>query len=163
MGSKILSATSASASSLEQMLQLGSAAVITFEHSFYVFDQLLHLKDQQEYVPSFYVALERYMASPQAIAVRDAVKTAVLPYQEPVGTAVHTHQRNPSNRTAKRLFGLFRRKEKQYFKPPQDEVKESSECSQEMAKQPMDYSGLIETILAITLEHRLPHGLDARQ
>ncbi|KAG2135150.1 hypothetical protein DEU56DRAFT_808280 [Suillus clintonianus] len=174
MRSRILSVTSASASPFEQIFQLGSgessgriavnllifnhlAAVIIFEHSFYVFDQRRHLKDQQESVPSFNVALGRYMASPYAITVRDSVKTAVHAYQEPpVGTAVHTNEGNSSNWKAKLLFGRFRRKKKQSFKPSQGKVKESFECSQEMAKQPMDCSGLIERILAITLEHRLP-------
>ncbi|KAG2124164.1 hypothetical protein DEU56DRAFT_38129 [Suillus clintonianus] len=167
MRSRILSVTSASASPFEQIFQLGSAAVIIFEHSFYVFDQRRHPKGQQESGPSFRVALERYMASPHAITVRDAVETAIHLYQEPVGTvvhtneepvgtAVHTNQGNSSNWKTKLLPGRFRRKEKQSFKPSQDEVKESFECSQEMAKQPMDYSGLIERILTITLEHRLP-------
>ncbi|KAG1775766.1 hypothetical protein EV702DRAFT_1046660 [Suillus placidus] len=41
-----------------------------------------HPKDQQESVPSFHVTLERYMASPHAITVRHAVKTAVHPYHK---------------------------------------------------------------------------------
>ncbi|KAG2124178.1 hypothetical protein DEU56DRAFT_827995 [Suillus clintonianus] len=151
MRSRMLSVTSASASPFEQIFQLVSgessgriavnllifnhlAAVIVFEHSFYVFDQRRHLQDQQESVPSYHVALERYMVSPHAIAVRDAVNTAVHPYQEPVGTVVHTNQGNSSNWKAKLLFGRFRRKD----------------------RQPKDYSGLLETILKITLEHRLP-------
>ncbi|KAG2154028.1 hypothetical protein DEU56DRAFT_907487 [Suillus clintonianus] len=117
MRSRILSVTSASASPFEQILQLGSAAVIIFEHSFYVFDKRRHSKDQQESVPSFHVALERYMASPHAIAVRDAVNAAV-----------HANQGNSSNWKAKLRF---------------------------WRKQPKDYSGLLETILKIALEHRL--------
>ncbi|KAG2137463.1 hypothetical protein DEU56DRAFT_803627 [Suillus clintonianus] len=130
MRSRILSVTSASASPFEQILQLGSAAVIIFEHSFYIFDQRRHLKDQQESVSSFHVALERYMASPQAIAVRDAVNTAV---SDAVNTAVHANQGNSTNWKAKLLFGRFRRKD----------------------RQSKDYSGLLETILKIALEHRL--------
>ncbi|KAG2140632.1 hypothetical protein DEU56DRAFT_797836 [Suillus clintonianus] len=150
MRSRILSVTSASASPFEQIFQLGSgessgriavnllifnhlAAVIIFEHSFYVFDQRRHLKDQQESVPSCYVALERYMASPHAITVRDAVNTVIHQYQEPVGTAVHTNQENSSNWKAKLLFGRFRRND----------------------RQDKDHSGLLETILKIALEHRL--------
>ncbi|KAG2110121.1 hypothetical protein DEU56DRAFT_920208 [Suillus clintonianus] len=123
MRSRILSVTSPSASPFEQIFQLGSAAVIIFEHSFYVFDQRRHAKDQQESVPSVDVALERYMASPHAIAVRDAVNTAV-----------HANQGNSTNSKAKLLFRRFRRKD----------------------RQPKDYSGLLETILKIALEHRLP-------
>ncbi|KAG2125674.1 hypothetical protein DEU56DRAFT_916405 [Suillus clintonianus] len=135
MKSRILSVASAS-SPFEQILQLGSgessgiiavdllifnhlAVVIILEHSFYIFIQRRPLQYQQESVPSFHVAFERYMASPHVIAVRDAVNTAV-----------HANRGNSTNRKAKLLFGLFRRKK--------------------------DYSGLLEIILKIVLEHRLP-------
>ncbi|KAG2360983.1 hypothetical protein BDR07DRAFT_1486445 [Suillus spraguei] len=53
------------------------AAVIIFEHSFYIFDKQRYLPDEQKSVPSFNVALERYIASPHAAAVRKAVRVAI--------------------------------------------------------------------------------------
>ncbi|KAG1869331.1 hypothetical protein DFJ58DRAFT_742433 [Suillus subalutaceus] len=80
MRSRLLSVASGS-SPLENVVQLISAVVIIFEHSFYIFDKRRHLQDQQESVPSFHVALEQYIVSPHATAVREAVSTAVQAYQ----------------------------------------------------------------------------------
>ncbi|KAG2140669.1 hypothetical protein DEU56DRAFT_911735 [Suillus clintonianus] len=126
--------TSANASPFEQIFQLGSAAVIILEHSFYVFDQRRHLQDQQQSVPSVHVALERYMASPHAIAVRNAVNTAVHAYQEAVSAAVYTSQGNSSTWMAKLPFEYFQRK----------------------AKRAQAKAELLQRILEITLQYRLP-------
>jgi hypothetical protein len=64
------------------------AVVIIFEHSFYIFDKRRYLQDQQEFVPSFYVALEQYILSPHATAVREAVSLAVQAYQEAMNISV---------------------------------------------------------------------------
>jgi len=64
------------------------AVVIIFEHSFYIFDKRRYLQDQQEFVPSFYVALEQYIPSPHATAVREAVSLAVQAYQEAMKISV---------------------------------------------------------------------------
>jgi hypothetical protein len=79
-------------SPLENILQLSSAAVIVFEHSFYIFDKSSHLQDQQKSVPSFYVALEEYMESPHAAAVREAVSAAVQAYEAAVTPAAHAYE-----------------------------------------------------------------------
>jgi len=68
------------------------AAVIVFEHSFYIFDKSSHLQDQQKSVPSFYVALEEYMESPHAAAVREAVSAAVQAYEAAVTPAAHAYE-----------------------------------------------------------------------
>ncbi|KAG1775706.1 hypothetical protein EV702DRAFT_1199198 [Suillus placidus] len=80
MRSRLLSVTSGS-SPLENILQLSSASVIIFEHSFYLFDKRRYLQDRQESGPSFYVALEQYTASPHAAAVRESVSAAIRVYQ----------------------------------------------------------------------------------
>jgi GTP-binding protein EngB required for normal cell division len=79
-------------SPLENILQLGSAAVIVFEHSFFVFDKSHHLQHRRQSVPSFYVALEEYMESPHAAAVREAVSAAVQAYEAAVTPAAHAYQ-----------------------------------------------------------------------
>ncbi|KAG2030121.1 hypothetical protein BDR03DRAFT_975028, partial [Suillus americanus] len=118
------------------------AVVVIFEHSFYIFDKRRHLQDQQESVPSFYVALEQYVASPHAAAVREAVGAAVQTYEEAVTTATHAYEeavRTLPTWKAKLPFGRSKarsQKEKQ------------SLCSQAKAE-------LIKTILEITLNHRL--------
>jgi hypothetical protein len=101
------------------------AAVIIFEHSFYIYDKRRHIQDQQESTPSFDVALEQYIASPHAAAVKKAVRVAV-----------HTCQGTSPRWTDKLPFACFQKKGKQ---PIGD--------SQKME--------LIKTILEITLEHRL--------
>ncbi|KAG2344556.1 hypothetical protein BDR05DRAFT_998949 [Suillus weaverae] len=80
MWSRLLSVASGS-SPLENILQLSSAAVIIFEHSFYIFNKWCYLQDRQESGPSFYIALEQYTASPHAAAVRESVSTAIRVYQ----------------------------------------------------------------------------------
>ncbi|KAG1895374.1 uncharacterized protein F5891DRAFT_671461 [Suillus fuscotomentosus] len=89
--SRLLSVISSS-SPLENIVQLGSAAVIIFENSFYVFDKRHHLQGEEESVPSFYVALEQYMASPHAAAVREGVSAAVQAYEEAMTTAAHAYE-----------------------------------------------------------------------
>ncbi|KAG2145455.1 uncharacterized protein EDB93DRAFT_1251325 [Suillus bovinus] len=69
-------------SQLENIVQLNSAAVIIFEHSFYVFDKAHYLQDEQKGDPSFYFAVEQYIASSHAAAVREAVSAAVQTHQE---------------------------------------------------------------------------------
>jgi hypothetical protein len=110
------------------------AAVIIFEHSFYIFDKRRYLQNQQESAPSFYVALDQYMSSSHAAAVREAVSTAVQAYEAAVRTL-------PTWR-AKLSFKRFKKKAK--------EAKEEKEflCSQAKAE-------LIKTILETTLNHRL--------
>lgn len=100
------------------------AVVIILEHSFYVFDKLRYLQDQQKPVPSFYVSLEQYIASPHATAVRKAVSIAVQICQEYSSTSKD-----------KSSFGRFQKR------------KQAIGDSQKME--------LIETIVEITLEHRL--------
>jgi hypothetical protein len=104
------------------------AAAIIFEHSFYIFDKRCHLQDQQESVPSFYIALEQYIASPHAAAVRETVRAAVQAYGEAMKT-----KGNLPTRMAKLLF----------------------ERSEEKKKEAMAKAELIETVFEITLEHRL--------
>ncbi|KAG2030124.1 hypothetical protein BDR03DRAFT_1096111 [Suillus americanus] len=89
-------------SSLENNVQLISAVVIIFEHSFFVFDKRRYLEDQRGSVPSVDVALEQYIASPHVVAVKKAVRAAV-----------RTCQGNSSTWKAKLPFGGFQKKEKQ--------------------------------------------------
>ncbi|KAG2126208.1 hypothetical protein DEU56DRAFT_916126 [Suillus clintonianus] len=89
MRSRLLSVVSGS-SPLETFVQLSSAAIIIFEHSFYIFDKRRHLQDQQNSVSSHIEALERHMASPHAASVREAVSAAVHKYQEAVSTVEKT-------------------------------------------------------------------------
>ncbi|KAG2078951.1 hypothetical protein BDR04DRAFT_1085988 [Suillus decipiens] len=82
MWPRILSEVSLSASPLERNLQLGCAAIIIFESSFYLFDQRRHLRLQlKSSRRPLDTALERYMASPHVAAVREAVSTVVHTYQ----------------------------------------------------------------------------------
>jgi hypothetical protein len=111
------------------------AAVIIFEHSFYIYDKRRHLRDQQESAPSYIVALELYMASPHAAAVRETVRAAVQAYEEEAKKApAHTYKGNLPAWMAKLLFERSEEKKRQ----------------KSMAK-----AGLIKTVLEITLEHRL--------
>ncbi|KAG1830667.1 hypothetical protein DFJ58DRAFT_268274 [Suillus subalutaceus] len=105
------------------------AVVIIFEHSFYVFDKRRYLQDKQKSDPSFYVALEQYMASPHAAGVREAVMAAVQAYQEATKTAVKG-------------------------KMPAWMVKLLSERSQK-EKKSLAKAELTKTILEISLNHRL--------
>ncbi|KAG1780993.1 hypothetical protein EV702DRAFT_1193828 [Suillus placidus] len=125
MRSRLLSVASGS-SPLENILQLSSAAVIIFEHSFYIFDKRRYLQDQPESAPSFIVALERYIASPHAVAVREGVGAAVQAYEEGMKTAVLPAW----------IMKL--------------RFKRSQEKKESQAK-----AELIKTILEITLNHRL--------
>jgi hypothetical protein len=133
MESRLLSVASGS-SPLESIVQLTSAAVIIFEHSFYIFDKRRRLQGQQKFVPSFRVALEQYIASPHAAAVRDTVRTAVQAYEEAMKTPVKE--------------GLPAWMGKLPF--------ERSEKKKKKKKKSMAKAGLIKTVLEITLEHRLP-------
>ncbi|KAG2081769.1 hypothetical protein BD769DRAFT_1546852 [Suillus cothurnatus] len=62
---------------LENLVQFSAAAVIIFEHSFYLFYQKRYFRSDHP----VRTALQRYMASPHAIAVREAISTAVRAYQ----------------------------------------------------------------------------------
>ncbi|KAG2346412.1 hypothetical protein BDR05DRAFT_783335 [Suillus weaverae] len=143
-------------SPLENILQLSSAVVIIFEHSYFIYDKRRYLRDQQESGPSFYTALEQYTASPHAVAVRQGVSAAVQAYEEAVTTAAHsceeavrtavyTNQGNSSTWMAKLPFKHFQRKAQ---KRSQKKEKESL-CSQAKVD-------LIEAVLNISLKHRLP-------
>ncbi|KAG2131672.1 hypothetical protein DEU56DRAFT_813785 [Suillus clintonianus] len=106
------------------------AAVIIFEHSFYIFDKRRYLRGQQQSVPYSFDALEQYMASPHAAAVREAVSTAARKYQE----AVSAVKNKPSTWKAKLPFERSQRK---------------AQLSEMKAE-------LMKTVLGITLEYRLP-------
>ncbi|KAG2125462.1 hypothetical protein DEU56DRAFT_961890 [Suillus clintonianus] len=105
------------------------AAVVIFEHSFYIFEKQWHLHHQQNSVPSYIEALESYMASPHAAAVREAISAAVHKYEE----AVSTVEKTPSTWKAKLPFEWYRRK---------------AELRERKAE-------LMKTILEITLQYRL--------
>ncbi|KAG2040186.1 hypothetical protein BDR03DRAFT_145275 [Suillus americanus] len=109
------------------------AAIIIFEHSFHIFDKQRYLQNQQESVPPLDIALERYIASPHATAVREAVSAAVQTYQA-AKTAAYTYKGKSPAQMAKSLFERFQQKDKKY-----------------LAK-----AELINAILEITLNHRLP-------
>ncbi|KIK34686.1 hypothetical protein CY34DRAFT_812769 [Suillus luteus UH-Slu-Lm8-n1] len=68
-------------SSLEKIMQLGSAAIIIFEHAFYLSEQQHYRVEQEPSVRPVRVALEQYIASPNAAAVREALSSAVRPYE----------------------------------------------------------------------------------
>ncbi|KAG1795017.1 uncharacterized protein HD556DRAFT_1442346 [Suillus plorans] len=87
--SRLLSAASNSPP-LENIGQLIFAAVIIFEHSFYIFDKRHYLQDRRKSDSSFHVTLEQYMASPHAAAVREAVSAAVHTDEEAMATAAHS-------------------------------------------------------------------------
>ncbi|KAG2746349.1 hypothetical protein P692DRAFT_201035616 [Suillus brevipes Sb2] len=112
------------------------AAVIIFEHSFYIYDKQRHRQDQKKSAPSFNVALELYMASPHAAAVRETVRAAIQEYEEAMRAPVHTYEGNLPAWMAKLLF----------------------ECSEEKKQKSMAKARLIKTVLEITLEHRLPRS-----
>ncbi|KAG2125435.1 hypothetical protein DEU56DRAFT_825045, partial [Suillus clintonianus] len=168
MQCRILSVAPGS-SPLETIVELSSAAVIIFEHSFYVFEKRRYLKDRQRPVPSFIEALEQYMASPHAAAVREGVNTPVLTYREAVSTAVHAYQEavsaavytsqgNSSTLMAKLPFEYFQRKAKRASERSQAEAKQAFHRSQEEAKQSVCSQAkaeLLQRILDITLQHRL--------
>jgi len=134
------------------------AAVIILEHSFYIFDKRRYLRDRPESVPSFRVALEQYMASPHATAIREgldaavhaykqAVTTAAQAYEEAVRTAVYTYQGHLPAWMAKLRSERFQRKAKEALERSQMREKESL-CSQAKVE-------LTNTIIEITLNHRL--------
>ncbi|KAG1782695.1 hypothetical protein EV702DRAFT_1192364 [Suillus placidus] len=111
------------------------AAVIIFEHSFFIFDKRRYLRDEQESVPSFIVALERYVASPHAVAARASVSAAVQAYEEAMKTAVYTHKESLPAWMEKLRFKRSREKKESQAKAAKAE--------------------LIETLFEITLNHRL--------
>ncbi|KAG1840666.1 hypothetical protein C8R48DRAFT_838266 [Suillus tomentosus] len=67
-------------SKLERIMQLGSAAVIIFENAFYLWSQQRPGLEQESVYP-VRVALQQYIASPNAAAVRDAMSSAVRTYE----------------------------------------------------------------------------------
>jgi hypothetical protein len=122
-----------------------SAAVIIFEHSFYIFDKRRYLRDQPESVPSFRVALEQYMASPHATAVREDVDAAVQAYEEAVATAAHAYEEAGRNSVYQGHFVTWMAKlRSERFR------RNAKEVSQNQAR-----AELTKTILEITLNHRL--------
>jgi hypothetical protein len=60
-------------------VQLGSAAVIIFENVFHLLEHRCY--PQQEPVRPLRVALQQYMASPNAAAVREALSSAIHAYE----------------------------------------------------------------------------------
>ncbi|KAG1770549.1 hypothetical protein EV702DRAFT_1281833 [Suillus placidus] len=68
-------------STLEKIMQLGSAAVIIFENAFYILDQQRYLEQPEESVRPVRVALQQYLVSPNAAAVREALSSAVHTYE----------------------------------------------------------------------------------
>ncbi|KAG1844576.1 hypothetical protein C8R48DRAFT_780227 [Suillus tomentosus] len=171
-------------SPLDNIVQFGSAAVIIFEHSFYVFDRRRYLQDKQSCDPSFYVGLEQYIASPHAAAVTEAVSAAVQAYQETVATAsrtyedavatasrayeeavrtaVYPYEGNSPAWTAKLPFKPLKRRAKAAkaaFERSKEEEKESVERSEKNEKETSCYRAkkeLIKAVVRITLNHRLP-------
>ncbi|KAG2059314.1 hypothetical protein BDR06DRAFT_949349 [Suillus hirtellus] len=67
-------------SKLEKIMQLGSAAVIIFENALYLWSQH-RLTPEQEPVYPVRVALQRYMVSPNATAVRETMSSALRTYE----------------------------------------------------------------------------------
>ncbi|KAG2050385.1 hypothetical protein BDR06DRAFT_644340 [Suillus hirtellus] len=61
-------------------MQLGSAAVIIFENAFYLWGQQRYRLGQESVYP-IRVALQQYIASPNAAAVREALSSAVHIYE----------------------------------------------------------------------------------
>ncbi|KAG2062885.1 hypothetical protein BDR04DRAFT_739241 [Suillus decipiens] len=141
-----------------QLITDDLAAVIIFEHSFYIFDKRHYLKEEQKSAPSFHVALEQYIGSPCAAAVREgvsavveayegAVATATRAYEEAVRTGVHAYQGKSSTWMAKLPFEPFKRMAQEAFERSKAKEK-ASLCSQAKAE-------LTKTILEITLNNRL--------
>ncbi|KAG1789775.1 uncharacterized protein HD556DRAFT_1396221 [Suillus plorans] len=164
--SRLLSAASDS-SPLENIVQLTSAVVIIFEHSFYIFDKRRYLQDKES-DPLFHVALEQYMASPHAAAVRKAVSAAVQAYEEAVATATCAYEEAVRTAVysyqgklpwmAKLPFEPFKRKAKA-FESSQAQAKEDFERSQAKEKESScsrAKAELIKAVLEIALGHRLP-------
>jgi len=148
------------------------AVVIIFEHSFYIFDKRRYLQDQQESAPSFYVALDQYMSSSHAAAVREAVSIAVQEYEAAVTTAAHayevavttvTHTSEEAVRTlptwrAKLPFERFKKKAREASERSKAKEKEAFERSKAKEKEALcsqAVTELIKTILETTLNHRL--------
>ncbi|KAG2118713.1 uncharacterized protein F5147DRAFT_647866 [Suillus discolor] len=144
------------------------AVVIIFKHSFYIFDKRCYLQDKES-DPSFHVALEQYMASLHAAAVRkgvspaiqayeEAVATATYAYEEAVRTVVYPYQGNLPAWMAKLLFEPFKRKAKEAFEHSQAKAKEDFQCSQAKEKKSLCSQAKaesIEAVLEIALNHRL--------
>lgn len=70
------------------------AVVTIFKHSFYIHDK--RLSDKENSVPSFLIALEQYIASPHATALRKGVSAVVQVYEEAVTTTTSAHEGKPS-------------------------------------------------------------------
>ncbi|KAG1801300.1 hypothetical protein EV424DRAFT_1545413 [Suillus variegatus] len=85
-------AVASGSSTLENIVQLISAAVIIFEHSSYIFNKQRYLEDKQESDPSFNVALEQYMSSPHAGAVMKGVSDTVHAYENAVATSAKENE-----------------------------------------------------------------------
>jgi len=157
------------------------AAVVIFEHSFYVFDRRRSLQDRLTRNPSFYVVLGQYIASSHAAAVKETVSTAVQAYQETVATAsrtyedavatasrsyeeavrtaVYPYEGNLPAWTAKLPFEPLKRKVKAAFERSKEKEKQAFERSKEEEKESSCYRAkeeLMKAVVRITLNHRLP-------
>ncbi|KAG1873218.1 hypothetical protein F4604DRAFT_1955651 [Suillus subluteus] len=164
MGSRLLSVASGS-SPLENNVQLISAVVIIFEHSFFVFDKRRYLQDKRESVPSFLVALWQYIASPHAAVVREGVSAAVQAYEEAATTAARAYEeavttaarayeealttaanayeeavRTLPTWIAKLPFEYLQRKAKEAFERSKEKEKEAFERSKKMEKEAFERS-----------------------
>jgi hypothetical protein len=102
-------------STLEKIMQLGSAAVIVFENTFYLLDQQYHEVERKPSIRFVHAALQQYIASPNAAAVREALSSAIQTYEAG-----------------------------------------SSRWIARSAKHSQKKEDLIETIIKIVLQHRLP-------
>ncbi|KAG1758675.1 hypothetical protein EDD22DRAFT_956642 [Suillus occidentalis] len=102
-------------STLEKIMQLGSAAIIIFENAFYHLEQQHYRVEQEPSAHPVRVALEQYIASPNAIAVREALSSAIRTYEAG-----------------------------------------SSRWIPGSAKHSQKKADLIETIIEVVLQHRLP-------
>ncbi|KAG2143315.1 hypothetical protein BD769DRAFT_1383278 [Suillus cothurnatus] len=137
-------------------VQLISAVGIILEHSFYLLDKQRYLQDKDKSVPSFYVALEQYMASPHAAAVKDDVTAAVQAYKEAVTTAARAYEN--AVRTAVYQGNLPAWMTKLSFEPFQRKAKEAFECSKKKEKDSLCSQAkaeLIKAVFEITLKHCL--------
>ncbi|KAG1842102.1 hypothetical protein C8R48DRAFT_41216 [Suillus tomentosus] len=106
--SKLLS-VACGLSPLHNVVQLISAAVIIFEHSFYIFDKRRYLQDKGQSDPSFYVALEQYMSmsSPHAAAVVKGVSDPVHAYEQAVAASVKEKESSSSQAKAELINAVL--------------------------------------------------------
>ncbi|KAG1813469.1 hypothetical protein EV424DRAFT_58845 [Suillus variegatus] len=104
--SKLLS-VACGLSPLHNVVQLISAVVIIFEHSFYIFDKRRYLQDKGQSDPSFYIALEQYMSSPHAAAVVKDVSDPVHAYEQAVATSAKEKESSSSQAKAELINAVL--------------------------------------------------------